>query len=101
MIGRDYASPGLNSKGKPFYGPYDAFALVDRFRPETGVGVVPFRELLYLPDEARYEEVSKIRPDARTASMSAAQIREELNLGRSLPAWFTRPEVAEILAETY
>jgi len=36
-----------------------------------------------------------------TASISGTQVREEyLNNGRRLPAWFTRPEVAEILAET-
>jgi sulfate adenylyltransferase len=66
------------------------------------VGVVPFRALVYLPDEGRYEEVSKIPSQARTASISGTQVREEyLNNGRKLPDWFTRPEVAEILAESY
>ncbi|MFN0087919.1 MAG: adenylyl-sulfate kinase, partial [Blastocatellia bacterium] len=38
----------------------------------------------------------------RTLSLSGSQVRDEyLNRGRLLPAWFTRPEVAEILAETY
>jgi sulfate adenylyltransferase len=58
--------------------------------------------LLYLPDEARYEEVSRIPATARTAAISGTQVREQyLNQGRLLPEWFTRPEVAEILAETY
>src|SRR5207247_241403 len=44
----------------------------------------------------------KIPRSARTASISGTQVREEyLNRGRSLPAWFTRPEVAEILGDTY
>jgi sulfate adenylyltransferase len=64
--------------------------------------MVPFRELLYLPDEARYEEVSRIPPGTRTASISGTQVRDQyLNQGEKLPSWFTRPEVAEILAETY
>src|SRR5207249_1535711 len=88
--------------GKPFYGPYDAQEIVERHRDEIGVGVVPFRELVYLPDEDRYEEVSKLDPAARVASISGTQVREEyLNSGRTLPSWFTRPEVAEILSETY
>ena len=102
IVGRDHASPGNDSTGKPFYGPYDAQEIVERYLPELGVGVVPFRELVYLPDEDRYEEVSKIPRGARTASISGTQVREQfLNKGRSLPEWFTRPEVADILGESY
>ena len=102
IVGRDHASPGLDSNGKPFYGPYDAQALVEHYSAELGVGVIPFEELVYLPDEARYEEVSRVSPQARTASISGTQVRQEyLNKGRKLPDWFTRPEVAEILAEAY
>jgi sulfate adenylyltransferase len=102
IVGRDHASPGLDSHGKPFYGPYDAQALVEQYSAELGVGVVPFEELVYLPDEERYEEVSRVSPRARTASISGTQVRQEyLNKGRRLPDWFTRPEVAEILAEAY
>lgn len=102
IVGRDHAGPGKDSAGKPFYGPYDAQELVQRHSQELGVAVIPFRELVYLPDEARYEEVSRIPTAARTASISGTQVREEyLNNGRILPDWFTRPEVAEILAEAY
>ncbi len=102
IIGRDHASPGNDSTGMPFYGPYDAQEIVERFKDELGVTPVPFRELVYLPEEDRYEEVSKIGPDLQTASISGTQVREEfLNRGRILPPWFTRPEVARILAETY
>ena len=31
IVGRDHASPGVDSKGKPFYGPYDAQELVQQF----------------------------------------------------------------------
>lgn len=102
IIGRDHASPGIDSTGKPFYGPYDAQELVEEFRDELGVKVVPFSELVYLPEEERYEEVSKVPAGVVTASISGTQVREEyLNRGKTLPGWFTRPEVAEILAETY
>jgi sulfate adenylyltransferase len=102
IVGRDHASPGVDSTGKPFYGPYDAQELVERFSEELGVTSVPFSELVYLPDEKRYEEVSKVPAQSRTASISGTQVREEyLNRGRKLPDWFTRPEVAEVLAETY
>ena len=102
IVGRDHASPGNDSTGAPFYGPYDAQELVERHTDELGVRVVPFSELLYLPDEDRYEEISRIPAGTRTASISGTQVREQyLGVGRALPAWFTRPEVAEILAEVY
>ncbi len=102
IVGRDHAGPGYDATGQPFYGPYDAQDLLHRYSGELGVTMVPFRELVYLPDEERYEEVSRLASTTRTASISGTQVREQyLNQGRTLPRWFTRPEVAEILAETY
>jgi sulfate adenylyltransferase len=102
IVGRDHAGPGKDSKGNPFYGPYDAQELVAQYAEELGVGMVPFRQLVYMPDEGRYEEVSRIPQTARTADISGTQVREDyLENGKKLPEWFTRPEVADILAETY
>jgi sulfate adenylyltransferase len=102
IVGRDHASPGVDSNGKPFYGPYDAQELLERHQAELGVKMVPFHELVYLPDEDRYEEVAHVPQGARTASISGTQVREDyLNRGKTLPEWFTRPETAEILADTY
>jgi sulfate adenylyltransferase len=102
IVGRDHASPGVDSAGNAFYGPYDAQEMVEQFKEEMGINPVPFRELVYLPDEERYEEVTRAPGYTRTASISGTQVREEyLNNGKRLPDWFTRPEVAEILAEAY
>lgn len=102
IVGRDHAGPGVDSNGDPFYGPYDAQELVQTHSVEIGVTPVEFKELVYLPDENRYEQVSKLSPGTRTASISGTQVRDQyLSAGNPLPAWFTRPEVAEILADTY
>jgi sulfate adenylyltransferase len=102
IVGRDHAGPGEDSKGNPIYGPYEAQRLVEECSDEIGVKMVPFRMLVYLPDEDRYEEVTKIGEDTRTAAISGTQVREEyLRNGRELPEWFTRPEVAKILADMY
>lgn len=102
IVGRDHASPGNDSQGRPFYGPYDAHDLVAAHTQELGVTPLPFHELVYLPDEDRYEEVSRLPAGAHTASISGTQVREQyLNRGRLLPDWFTRPEVAEILQQAY
>jgi sulfate adenylyltransferase len=102
IVGRDHASPGVDSTGQPFYGPYDAQELVERFSAELGVRMIPFREFVYLPTEDRYEEISQIAPGTPTASISGTQVRDDyLNQGETLPTWFTRPEVASILADAY
>jgi sulfate adenylyltransferase len=102
IVGRDHASPGRDSKDQPFYGPYDAQELVARHSEETGVRPLPFSELLYLPEEDRYEEQRHITSGQRTLSLSGTEVRENyLQRGRRLPRWFTRPEVAKILAETH
>jgi sulfate adenylyltransferase len=102
IVGRDHASPGRDSKDRPFYGPYDAQRLVREHQAETGVRAVPFSELLYIPEEDRYEESSRIPEGKRTASISGTEVREQyLHRGRTLPRWFTRPEVATILAQAH
>ncbi len=102
IVGRDHASPGKDSNGKLFYGLYDAQELVEKYSAELGVKMVQFQELVYLPEEGKYEEVTKVPSGAKTASISGTQVREDyLNNGKTLPEWFTRPEVAEILAESY
>jgi sulfate adenylyltransferase len=97
IVGRDHASPAPG-----FYGPYDAQELVARHEEEIGVKMIPFRELVYIASEERYEEASRVPPEVETRSISGTQVRDEfLGAGQPLPEWFTRPEVAELLAESY
>ena len=102
IVGRDHAGPGNDSNGDPFYGPYDAQELMVQHADEIGVNMVPFKMLSYLPDEDRYEESDKIEEGQNTLSISGTQVREDyLAQGRLLPEWFSRPEVASILAEAF
>ena len=100
IVGRDHAGPGKDSEGKPFYGPYDAQELAKTHSKEIGMGIIPFQEMVYLPDEDRYEENDKVPAGARTLAISGTQVRDDfLAKGKPLPPWFTRPETAAILAE--
>jgi sulfate adenylyltransferase len=102
IVGRDHAGPGPDSQGVPFYGPYDAQAMAEHYSAEIGVEIIPARELAYLADENRYEEVGRVPPGARVLSISGTQVREEyLAKGKKLPEWFTRPEVAQLLQRAY
>ncbi len=101
IVGRDHAGPGKDSHGVPFYGPYEAQAMAERYADEVGVQPIEFEELVYLVDEDRYEEAGKVPAGVQVRSISGTQVRDDyLAKGRKLPAWFTRPEVAEVLQHT-
>jgi sulfate adenylyltransferase len=98
IVGRDHAGPGVDSKGKPFYGPYAAQELLARHSEEIGVKMVPFEQMVYVPAEERYATRDEIAESTETRSLSGSQVRSDyLAKGRPLPPWFSRPEVAEIL----
>jgi len=100
IVGRDHAGPGVDGTGKPFYGPYDAQELLSKYADEIGVQMVPFKMVVYLADEERYEEADKIPEGAKVKSISGTQVRDDyLAKGKLLPEWFTRKETAEILME--
>lgn len=102
IVGRDHAGPGKDSKGEPFYGPYDAQELLKSVAKEVGVTMVPFELVVYLPDEDKYELASKVPEGANVATISGTQVREDyLAKGIPLPEWFTRPETAQILLEAH
>jgi len=100
IVGRDHAGPGDDASGKPFYGPYDAQELLTQHAEEVGVEMVPFKMMVYLADEERYEETDKVPEGATVKSISGTQVRDDyLAQGKLLPEWFTRKETAEILME--
>jgi sulfate adenylyltransferase len=102
IIGRDHAGPGNDSQGRPFYGPYEAQTLVAQYSDEVGVKPLEFKELVYLADEERYEEITAAPEGARVFNISGTQVREDyLAKGKLLPEWFTRQETAEILQQMY
>jgi sulfate adenylyltransferase len=101
IVGRDHASPGVDSSGKPFYEPYAAQQLVEQFSEETGVGAISFAELVYAPEQEKYVEVSAVPAGTSTISLSGTELRETYAKGGTPPTWFSRPEVSDILAETY
>ncbi len=99
IIEPDHASPGKDSQGHPFYDSLEAQRLVAKYQDELGITMVPFQEVVYLPDEQRYEEKHRVPAGARTAVIMPGELsREYLNNGKTLPSWFTRPEIAAILA---
>jgi sulfate adenylyltransferase len=97
IVGQDHASPGVDSKGEPFYGLYEAQDLLADYEEELGIKMLPFRMLVYVKDRDQYMPVDELPEGVTTWSMSAAELRSRLDDGREIPDWFTFPEVAREL----
>lgn len=101
IVGRDHAGPGVDSAGRPFYGPYDAQEMLKAHSDEIGIEMIPFQEMCYSKRRSVYVERGELEPGEDVASISGTHVREMLDNGEPVPAWFTYPEVAEELQITY
>jgi len=97
IIGRDHASPGKDSQGNPFYGPYDAQDLVQQHEEELGIKMVPFKLMVYVKDTGSYMATNEVPEDAEILNVSGTELRELLDKGGDVPEWFSYPDVVEEL----
>jgi sulfate adenylyltransferase len=101
IVGRDHAGPGKDAHGNPFYGPYDAQDLLAEHTAELDIEMVPFRQMVYLPSEDRYEPVDEVAEGTETLDISGTELRRRLAEGDEIPTWFTYPEVVTELRRSY
>ena len=101
IVGRDHAGPGKDSNGKPFYGPYEAQEVFKEHQADIGVTMVPFNMMVYLEDHDQYVPEDEVKDGARVLNISGTDLRDRLNQGRDIPAWFTYPEVVHELRRSY
>src|SRR5881396_2547380 len=101
IVGRDHAGPGKDSDGKNFYGPYEAQELFSKHEAEMGVTMVPFQMMVYLQNQDCYVPDNEVPTGARVLNLSGTDLRDRLNEGRDIPAWFTYPEVVRELRRSF
>jgi sulfate adenylyltransferase len=101
IVGRDHAGPGNDSKGEPFYGPYEAQELLSSYQEELGVEMVPFQMMVYVEEKDTYFPVDQVPEGSRTLNISGTELRQRLAQGLEIPSWFTFPEVATELRRSY
>ena len=97
IVGRDHASPGLNRKNKPFYGPYDAQKILNEYSKELEMNIVPFKQLVYVKEKKSFMGIDEVPSDCTALTVSGTELRDMLDKGKKIPKWFSYPEVVEEL----
>ncbi len=98
VVGRDHAGPGNGSDGQPIYGPYDAQEMFQKYQDEIGVEMVPFRLMVYVPEDDAYMPIDEANEQGKKfENISGTQQREMLANGEEIPGWFTYPDVVKEL----
>jgi sulfate adenylyltransferase len=101
IVGRDHAGPGKDTNGKPFYGPYEAQEVFKKHEADIGVTMVPFNMMVYLEGQDKYVPDDEVKNGDRVLNISGTELRQRLNEGREIPAWFTYPEVVAELRRSF
>jgi sulfate adenylyltransferase len=100
IVGRDHAGPGVDSKGKPFYGPYDAQEMMTQYEDELQIKMVPFKLMVFVDDKKEYQPIDEVAKDVKTSNISGTELRRRLEQGEDIPEWFSYPEVVEELRKS-
>lgn len=101
IVGRDHAGPGHDSNGNHFYDPYAAQDLLRGYEQELGVGMVPFKTMVYVEELDAHFPDDEVTEGIRPMSISGTELRRRLEGGMDIPEWFTFPEVARELRRTH
>jgi len=98
IVGRDHAGPSTTTKeGQPFYEPYGAHALLETYKDELGITIIPAKMFCYVSNKGVYLPMNEICVDDTVETVSGTQLRHLLDSKLPIPDWFTFPEVRDEL----
>ena len=107
IVGRDHAGPSYKKKdGTDFYGPYDAHALVEKYKADIGIEIVLSQMIVYVENLEKYLPMDEVRAGVgaggdKVMNISGTEQRRLLKTGAEIPAWFSFPEIVEELRLEY
>ncbi|MGB3222150.1 MAG: bifunctional sulfate adenylyltransferase/adenylylsulfate kinase [Desulforhopalus sp.] len=97
MVADDHADPwAASDNDKRFYPRGYAQKMVDDFAAETGISMVPQREMGYHRSLKKYVILDEV-PGDEVATISSRELRRRMIRGEEIPFWFSYPEVVDQL----
>ena len=101
IVGRDHASPGADKRGKPYYELYEAHSLLDKYKDEIEIEIIPFEEMVYCSNKNKYTPRSEISEGDTIKILSGTELRNLLRSDLEIPEWFTFQEIIDELKKAY
>jgi len=103
LVSDDQGDPFTNNNGftEKFYPLHAAQELVQEYEEETGIKMVPMKNMVYVEDRAQYILEEHVEPDMNLKHISSHELRRRLENGLEIPEWFSYPEVVEELKRAY
>lgn len=97
MVAEDQADPLAASDGEErFYPQGAAQELVAQYADETGIAMVPQREMGYHQELKKYVVLDGVDA-SEVATISSRELRRRMVTGEDIPTWFSYPEVVDQL----
>ena len=62
-------------KGSSFYQPYEAQELVLKYQEEIGIKMVPFKFMVYLPNQKLYKPLDDLKKGIEYKTISGTNLR--------------------------
>lgn len=93
IIGRDHAGPGSDSKGVPFYQPYDAQGMVNKYALEIGIIPILFNEMVYVDEIKSYIPSDEVTKKHTVKKISGTEFKKMIMNDLDIPEWFSFPEI--------
>ena len=101
IVGDHHASPDKNKSGDRFYESDAAKLTVASHAKELEIEIVPFEELVYVPDEDEFQPIDQVPRGTQTLSMNGIQIQQRIRNGKRIPKWATFSSVMKVLQNAY
>jgi sulfate adenylyltransferase len=100
VIGGETPLEGRQRRGQdtPNLAKDNVYALA---RDSLGVSLLPFPRMVYVEDRDEWLAEEEVSADARTESMSGAELTRRLMQNLKVPEWFSFPEVLDELRKAY
>jgi sulfate adenylyltransferase len=108
LIGPHHASPPVSTKlseqqiNEKFYAQNAAQELVSQHQDETGIQVIATEETRYVASKKTFLPLSVINEEnLRSEMLTDHELKEHLHNNKSVPEWFSYPEVLKALSRAY
>ena len=100
VVAEDQADPFAET-GRAFYPKGAAQELVRTHEEETGIAMIPMREMVYVEERGEYLANDEVEEGMSVRAITSQELRHRLEHGIDIPSWFSFPDVVEELQRAH